>query len=159
MPRKKTGKVPEEGEKAPDFRLKDQDGKDHSLSDYGGKRLALYFYPKDDTPGCTIEACSFRDGFAELKKAGITVLGVSMDSAESHGKFAEKYSLQFPLLADTEGKACKAYGVLGEKSFFGKKIYGIRRATFLIGADGKIAKVFINVKPNGHAKEVLKAFG
>ncbi|MFA4907454.1 MAG: thioredoxin-dependent thiol peroxidase [archaeon] len=159
MPREKTGKVPEEGEKAPDFRLKDQNGKGHSLSDYRGKRIALYFYPKDDTPGCTIEACSFRGGFAELKKAGIIVLGVSMDSAESHGKFANKYSLPFPLLADTEGKVCKAYGTLGEKSFFGKKIYGIKRATFLIGADGKIAKIFMNVKPDGHANEVIGAFG
>lgn len=143
------------GKKAPDFALPDQDGKIHKLSDFRGKPVVLYFYPKDDTPGCTKEACSFRDSYAAYKKAGVTVLGVSVDDPKSHAKFREKYDLPFTLLADTEKKVVKDYGVWVEKINYGKKYWGTARTTFLIDADGNILHVFEHVKPDDHAEEVL----
>jgi thioredoxin-dependent peroxiredoxin len=152
------GKMPKEGDKAPVFSLPDQTGKIHKLADYHGKKVVLYFYPKDDTPGCTKEACSFRDSFEDFKKAGIEVLGVSVDDESSHTKFAEKYNLPFTLLADKDKKVVENYGVWGEKNMAGKKYMGTNRVTFLIGGDGKIVKVFDKVKPDEHAREVLEAF-
>jgi peroxiredoxin Q/BCP len=152
------GNMPQAGDKAPEFSLPDQSGKIHKLANYRGKKVVLYFYPKDDTPGCTKEACSFRDNFAEFKKAGIEVLGVSVDDEKSHAKFAEKYELPFTLLADKDKKVVEKYGVWGEKNMYGKKYIGTNRVTFLIGGDGKIVKVFDKVKPDEHAKEVLEAF-
>ncbi len=140
---------------APDFKLKDQDGKEHSLSDYLGKPVVLYFYPKDDTPGCTVEACSFRDGFSEYQKAGVVILGVSPDDQKSHSRFRQKYNLPFTLLADDEHKVCELYGVWGPKKMMGRSFQGVNRTTYLIGRDGKIIKVFENVKPDGHSAEVL----
>lgn len=148
-----------EGNKAPDFTAKDQDGNKVKLSDYKGQKVVLYFYPKDDTPGCTKEACSFRDANSVYKKKGIKVLGVSTDDEKSHQKFIEKYKLPFDLLADTDKKIVEKYGVWGEKSMYGKKYMGTHRKTFLIGEDGKIVKIFDKVKVAEHADEVLKAFG
>ena len=148
----------EPGKKAPAFSLNDQHGKTHTLSDYAGRPVVLYFYPKDDTPGCTKEACSFRDGFAKFKKQGITVLGVSPDSEASHKKFVTKYKLPFTLLADTDRSIAEAYGVWGEKKFMGRTYMGVHRTTFLIDEKGKIKKIFEKVKPEDHASEVLKAF-
>ena len=141
--------------KAPDFSLLDQDGKMHSLSQYKGKKILLYFYPKDDTPGCTTEACSFRDRLNELKKQGVQVLGVSADTEKSHKKFAEKFQLNFPLLADVDKKLIEDYGVWKQKSMFGKKYMGIDRSTFLIDKLGKIAHIWRGVKVNGHVDEIL----
>lgn len=146
-----------EGDKAPDFSAESQNAERISLKELKGKPIVLYFYPKDDTPGCTKEACAFRDFYADFKKAGAVVLGVSTDSTKSHGKFAEKFSLPFPLLADEDKKIVEAYGVWGEKSFMGRKYMGTHRVTFLIGADGKIAKIWPTVKPEEHAAEVLEA--
>lgn len=148
----------EAGEKAPDFTGKDQNGEEIKLSDYKGKKVVLYFYPKDDTPGCTKQACSLRDGFAELKKNNIEVLGVSADNKESHQKFIKKYDLPFTLLADTDKTIINKYGVYGEKNMYGKKFMGIKRTTFLIDEDGIIKKVFKRVKTGEHADEILKAF-
>jgi peroxiredoxin Q/BCP len=148
----------EPGEKAPDFTGKDQNGEEIKLSDYKGKKVVLYFYPKDDTPGCTKQACSLRDGFAELKKNNIEVLGVSADDKESHQKFIEKYDLPFTLLADIDKTIINKYGVYGEKNMYGKKYMGIKRTTFLIDEKGKIKKIFKRVKTDEHADEVLKAF-
>ncbi|MBP6003831.1 MAG: thioredoxin-dependent thiol peroxidase [Pyrinomonadaceae bacterium] len=147
-----------EGDKAPDFAAKDQDGNDVKLSDFAGKRVVLYFYPKDDTPGCTKEACSFRDADDVFNAKGIKVLGVSTDSEKSHQKFISKYQLPFDLLADTEKQIVEAYGVWGEKSMYGKKYMGTMRKTFLID-DGKIVKIFDKVNVAEHADEVLAAFG
>lgn len=147
-----------EGDKAPDFSSKDQNGNDVSLSDFAGKRVVLYFYPKDDTPGCTKEACSFRDADDIFREKGITVLGVSTDSEKSHQKFISKYQLPFDLLADVDKKIVEDYGVWGEKSMYGKKYMGTFRKTFLID-DGKIVKIFEKVDVAKHADEVLKAFG
>jgi peroxiredoxin Q/BCP len=144
------------GTKAPDFALPDQDGKIHRLSDYRGKQVVLYFYPKDDTPGCTKEACGFRDSFAEFKKAGITVFGVSADDAGSHRKFREKYELPFTLLADTDKKTIKDYGVWVEKQNYGKKYWGIARMTFLIDKNGNVMHVYRKVAPEKHADEILE---
>ncbi len=144
------------GKKAPDFSLPDQDGKVHRLSEYKGKPVVLYFYPKDDTPGCTKEACSFRDEFADYRKSGIEVLGVSTDDPKSHVKFREKYKLPFTLLSDTEKKVVEQYGVWGEKNMYGKKYMGTIRKTFLIDKDGNIKYVFDTVKPENHAEEVLE---
>jgi thioredoxin-dependent peroxiredoxin len=147
----------QEGSLAPDFSLLDENGKTHKLSDYHGKPVVLYFYPKDDTPGCTVEACSFRDGFADFKKAGVVVLGVSPDDVKSHAKFKTKYNLPFTLLADVGHVVCDAYGVWGKKKMMGREYDGVFRTTFVIGPDGKIKKVFEKVKPEDHSKEVLAA--
>jgi peroxiredoxin Q/BCP len=148
-----------EGDKAPDFTSKDQNGAEVKLSDLKGQRVVLYFYPKDDTPGCTKEACSFRDADDVYRKENIRVLGVSTDDEKSHQKFISKFSLPFDLLADTDKEIVNAYGVWGEKSMYGKKYMGTNRKTFLIDADGKIAKVFDKVDVAAHADEVLAAFG
>lgn len=148
----------EAGNKAPDFSVKDQDGNKVKLSDFKGKKVVLYFYPKDDTPGCTKQACSLRDGFPKLKQNNIEVLGVSIDDEESHQKFIEKYDLPFTLLADTDKKVVNKYGVYGEKNMYGRKYMGTKRMTFLIGEDGKIKKIFKRVKVAEHADEVLEAF-
>ena len=147
----------EVGDKAPAFKTTDQDGDAVSLGDFKGKKVALYFYPKDDTPGCTKEACSFRDAWAKFRKKGVAVLGVSVDDEKSHRKFADKFSLPFPLLADTDKKIVTAYGVWGEKSMYGRKYMGIHRVTYLIDEKGKIAAVWPKVKPEDHADEVLAA--
>jgi peroxiredoxin Q/BCP len=150
------------GDKAPDIALPDQDGNVRRLSDLKGKTVLLYFYPKDDTPGCTAEACAFRDEFASLKRAGVEVIGVSTDPPAKHAKFAAKYELPFTLLADEDKDAVKAYGVWGLKKFMGREYLGTRRVSFLIGPDGRIAKIYDKVKPAAHAEEVLadaKALG
>jgi thioredoxin-dependent peroxiredoxin len=147
-----------EGDKAPDFAVPDASGKITHLKDLRGKKVVLYFYPKDDTPGCTKEACSFRDAFAKFKRRGIEVLGVSLDSEKSHQKFAQKYDLPFRLLADTEREISDSYGTYGEKKFMGRTYMGNHRMTFLIDEKGKIKKIFSKVKPEEHAEEVLKAF-
>ena len=147
------------GDRAPDFKTKDQDGETVSLKDFRGKKVVLYFYPKDDTPGCTKEACSFRDGFGVFRRRKIEVLGVSVDDEKSHKKFAEKYSLPFRLLADPDKKIVKDYGVWGEKSMYGRKYMGTLRVTYVIDEKGKIAAVWPKVKPDGHAEEILEAIG
>ncbi|MBP9760827.1 MAG: thioredoxin-dependent thiol peroxidase [Candidatus Magasanikbacteria bacterium] len=144
-----------ENKKAPAFTLLDQEGVQHALKDFLGKKVLLYFYPKDDTPGCTKEACNFRDRLNELQKKGVQVLGVSIDSVSSHKKFAQKFSLNFPLLADEEKKVVEAYGVWGEKSMFGKKYMGIQRDSFLIDETGTIVKHYMKVKPETHVDEVI----
>ncbi len=148
-----------EGDIAPDFTAKNQNGDDVKLSDFKGKRVVLYFYPKDDTPGCTKEACSLRDSFDVFEEKRIKVFGVSNDAVESHQKFISKYALPFDLIADTDKSLVEAYGVYGEKNMYGKKYMGINRTTFLIDEAGKIAKVFKKVKVDEHADEVLEAFG
>ncbi len=148
-----------EGDLAPNFNAKDQDGNDVKLADYAGKKVVLYFYPKDDTPGCTKEACSFRDADDVYAKKGIKVFGVSTDSEKSHQKFISKYGLPFTLLADTEKQIVNDYGVYGEKSMYGKKYMGVNRMTFLIDESGKIVKIFKKVNVSEHAQEVLAAFG
>ena len=147
-----------EGSTAPAFKTNDANGETVSLKDLRGQKVVLYFYPKDDTPGCTKEACSFRDAFAKYKKRGITVLGVSPDSEASHKKFETKYKLPFTLLADKDHAIADAYGVWGEKKFMGRTYMGIHRTTLLIDEKGKIKKVFEKVKPEDHASEVLEAF-
>ena len=147
-----------EGDKAPDFKVHDADGKTVTLKDFRGKKVVLYFYPKDDTPGCTKEACAFRDSSAKFKKRGIEVLGVSLDSEASHKKFANKYDLPFRLLADTDKAISESYGTYGEKKFMGRTYMGNHRMTFLIDEKGKIKKIFNKVKPEEHAEEVLDAF-
>ncbi len=150
--------MPEEGDNAPDFSTTDADGSPVKLSDFRGQKVVLYFYPKDNTPGCTKEACSFRDSFSEFEKQGIKVLGVSLDSESAHKKFIEKYDLPFTLLADTDRSVSEAFGVYGQKQFMGRKFMGINRTTFLIDEDGKIKKIFAKVKVDEHADEVLNAF-
>lgn len=145
------------GAKAPAFKLPASGGETISLKDLKGKPVVLYFYPKDDTSGCTTEACEFRDHWKAVRKAGAVVLGVSPDPVAAHDKFRAKYKLPFPLLADVDHAVAEAYGVWGEKSMYGRKYFGILRTTFLIGADGRIVKVFEKVKPKGHAAEVLAA--
>jgi peroxiredoxin Q/BCP len=147
--------MPHIGKPAPAFELPDQDGVLHSLKEYQGKWLLLYFYPKDDTSGCTTEACNFRDGFANYKERGITIVGVSVDPVKSHKKFAEKYQLPFTLLADEEKKTVEDYGVWVEKSMYGKSYMGIARTTFLIDPKGVIAKVYEKVKPEEHHTQIL----
>lgn len=144
------------GDTAPSFSLQDQHGNTISLSDFVGKPVVLYFYPKDMTPGCTQEACDFRDSFARLNNINAVVLGVSKDSIDLHKKFAEKYGLNFSLLSDTSGKTCEDYGVWQEKSLYGKKFMGIVRTTFLIGPDQKIKKIYPKVKVEGHVNEILQ---
>ena len=141
--------------KAPEFNLLDQNGDIHSLAKYNGQIVLLYFYPKDDTPGCTVEACSFRDNLSELKKLGVQVLGVSGDDIGSHEKFVQKYQLNFPLLADTDHKVGQAYGVYGEKSLFGKLLMGFKRESFLINKQGDIVKHYQGVKPEEHVAEIM----
>jgi peroxiredoxin Q/BCP len=145
------------GQKAPDFTTVDDSGQTVKLSDFKGKKVVLYFYPKDDTPGCTKEACAFRDGISEIRSRGAVVLGVSTDSVESHKKFKNKYELNFPLLADTDKKIVDAYGTWKEKSMYGKSYMGIERTTFLIDKQGKIARIFPKVKVDEHYEEVLEA--
>jgi peroxiredoxin Q/BCP len=145
------------GQKAPDFNVLNNKGEKVKLSDFKGKKVVLYFYPKDDTPGCTKEACSFRDGIAELKKLGAVVLGVSVDSVDSHKKFIDKFELNFPLLADTDKKMVEAYGTWKEKSMYGKKYMGIERTTFIIDEQGKISHIFPKVKVDEHYDEVIEA--
>jgi thioredoxin-dependent peroxiredoxin len=147
-----------EGDAAPDFEARDAEGNTVKLSDLRGQKVALYFYPKDDTPGCTKQACSLRDGYSALEGRGIKVLGVSLDDEESHQKFAAKYDLPFTLLADTDHAVADAYGVYGEKEFAGKKYMGVSRKTFLIDEQGQIKKVFDKVNVEQHADEVLEAF-
>jgi len=146
-----------EGEMAPDFSLQDQDGKVHKLSEYRGKRVVLYFYPKDDTPGCTKEACAFRDDIGTFLKKGAVVLGVSKDSAASHQKFRAKYSLPFALLSDSDAAVQKLYGVWQPKKFLGREFLGTVRSTFLIDAKGRIAKAWSPVTVDGHSAEILAA--
>lgn len=140
---------------APDFELPDENGKLHTLSDYRGRNVLLYFYPKDDTPGCTTEACEFRDDYNEYEKGGVVILGVSPDSPKSHKKFKEKYNLPFTLLADENHHVCEMYGVWGKKSMYGREYYGVLRTSFLIGSDGKLIEIFENVKPKGHSQQIL----
>ena len=147
----------EAGTKAPAFTLTADDGSKVRLSDLIGSPVVLYFYPKDDTPGCTKEACAFRDHSQELKKAGAVVLGVSPDSVESHVKFRDKYDLNFPLLADPDHKVAEKYGAWREKNMYGKKSMGIQRSTFVIAGDGKVAKLWKRVKVDGHDDQVLAA--
>jgi peroxiredoxin Q/BCP len=144
-----------QGSPAPDFTLPDQNGAVHSLSDFKGKWVLLYFYPKDDTPGCTKEACMIRDSFPDFGKLNITVLGISTDSVASHKKFAEKYELPFTLLADEEKEVVKLYGVWGKKKMMGHEYEGTFRTSFLIDPKGVVAKVYEDVKPEKHAEEVL----
>ncbi len=145
------------GISAPDFSLPDENGITHTLSEFRGKYVVLYFYPKDDTPGCTTEACNFRDNYSAYGKAGAVILGVSPDDSKSHTKFIKKYDLPFTLLADEGHKVCDLFGVWGPKKFAGKEYEGVFRTTFVINPDGKISKVFENVKPDGHSLEVLAA--
>jgi peroxiredoxin Q/BCP len=146
------------GQKAPAFSAKDQDGKTVSLPALKGQKLALYFYPEDDTPTCTIQACNLRDNFSLLKQNGIMVIGVSPNDEASHQKFREKFSLPFPLLADTGHKIIEKYGVWGEKNLYGRKYMGLHRTTFLIDEDGIIKKIFLKPKNKMHAEEIVAAF-
>ena len=145
-----------EGKNAPDFKLLANNRQSFALKDLKGKNVVLYFYPKDDTPGCTVQACGFRDSFKDIEKLGAVVLGISPDSVKSHEKFINKFSLPFPLLADEEKQMCKNYGVWVEKSMYGKKYMGVARTTFIINKEGKIAKIFEKVKPEGHNQEVIE---
>ncbi len=144
------------GDKAPGFNLPDQNGKDHAIQDYLGKWVLIYFYPKDDTPGCTKEACSIRDNFPHLSKLKTIVLGISVDTTKSHAKFAGKYSLPFTLLADNQKEIVAKYGVWALKNFLGREYYGTKRTSFLINPKGRIAKIYQNVKPLVHAQQVLE---
>jgi thioredoxin-dependent peroxiredoxin len=155
---KKELKLPvAEGDVAPTFEAKTTSGDTIRLADLKGKDVVLYFYPKDDTPGCTKEACSFRDAYADFKKKGALVFGVSPDPGKAHDKFTKKFNLPFPLLLDEEKKIINAYGVWGQKTFWGRKYMGVYRVTFLIGKDGRIKKIWPDVKPEDHANEVLAA--
>ena len=144
-------------DKVINFTLQNQDDQTVHLTDFAGKPVVLFFYPKADTPGCTIEACGFRDTFTKLQKAGAVVLGISRDTPKAQKKFQEKYSLPYTLLADVDEKVCNQFDVLREKNMYGKKVIGIERTTFLIGPDQRLLKVFPKVKPEGHAEEVLEA--
>lgn len=144
---------------APDFELLDDTGTPRKLSDYRGRNVVLYFYPKDDTPGCTKEACNFRDDYSDYQKAGVVILGVSPDSVQSHAKFKKKFQLQFPLLADEEHRVCNIYGVWGPKKFMGREYEGVLRTTFLIDEGGNIVKVFENVRPAEHSAELISTLG
>jgi len=143
-------------DKAPDFTLPDQNGDPVALKSFRGKTVVLFFYPRADTPGCTIEACGFRDAYKKLEKTGVVILGISGDTAKAQKKFEEKYDLPYTLLADSDRKICDAFGVIKEKNMYGKKVKGIARTTFIIGPDGKIAHIFNNVKADGHAEQVLE---
>lgn len=149
--------MPQPGEVAPDFELPSDSGQSIRLSDFRGKKVVLYFYPKDMTSGCTKEACSFRDNYPQYEEQGAVILGVSPDPPQSHVRFKSKYNLPFVLLSDEDHKVAEAYGVWGEKQMYGRSYYGVLRTTFVIGEDGRIAKVFAKVKPDGHGEEVLEA--
>jgi thioredoxin-dependent peroxiredoxin len=142
-------------DKAPEFTLPDQNGKEVSLNDFRGKYVVLYFYPRADTPGCTIEACEFRDSYRKIQNTGAVILGVSPDQPKAQKKFEEKYSLPFTLLGDADKKVGNAFGVIQEKNMYGKKVMGVVRTTFIIGPDGMVKHIFQKVKPEGHAEEVL----
>ncbi|MEK6957471.1 MAG: thioredoxin-dependent thiol peroxidase [archaeon] len=148
----------QEGQKAPDFSLKDQNNETVKLSSLKGKKVALYFYPKDDTPGCTAQACNIRDNYAELKKNGILVYGISKDSIDSHKKFAQKYKFFFPILSDETGKVIEAYGAWKEKSMYGKTFMGIARTTFLIDEKGTIKKIISKPNVAEHTKEIIEGY-
>jgi len=150
-------KALEVGDKAPELSLPDQDGKTVTLKSFKGKQVVLYFYPKDDTPGCTKESCDFRDVESQILRAGAAIVGVSMDGKESHQQFIKKYGLPFPLLSDEDASVSKAYGVYKQKSMYGKTYWGIERSTFVIDPAGNLKAVFRKVKVDGHADEVLKA--
>ena len=150
-------KIISTGIPAPDFELPDETGTPHRLSDYRGRVVVLYFYPKDDTTGCTTEACNFRDDYSAYQHAGVVILGVSPDSPKSHAKFKAKYDLPFPLLADVGHGVCEQYGVWGLKKFMGREYMGVMRTTFLISEEGTILKVFEKVKPAEHSSEILAA--
>jgi peroxiredoxin Q/BCP len=147
------------GALAPDFTLQDETGEERKLSDYLGQPVLLYFYPRDDTPGCTKEACNFRDDYGAYEQAGVTILGVSPDTPAKHARFKAKYALPFTLLADTGHRVCDLYGVWGPKKYLGRSYEGVLRTTFLIDAQGKIVKTFENVRPPDHSREVLEALG
>ena len=149
----------QEGQKAPAFSAKDQDGKTVSLADLKGKKVVLYFYPEDDTPTCTVQACNLRDNFSLLKQHGFTVLGVSPDDERKHQAFREKFSLPFSLLADPQQKIIEKYGVWGEKNMYGRKYMGLHRTTFVIDEEGVIKKIFLRPKNKAHAEEIVKAAG
>jgi peroxiredoxin Q/BCP len=149
--------LPKAGSPAPSFELVSDQGQTVRLADHLGHPVVLYFYPKDDTPGCTVEACAFRDDYQAYRDAGVAILGVSPDSTKSHAKFKSKFNLPFPLLADEGHRVAEAYGAWGEKKNYGKTYMGIRRTTFLIGPDGKVLRVFENVRPDGHSQEILQA--
>jgi thioredoxin-dependent peroxiredoxin len=151
--------MPEIGEIAPEFTLDDQNGQSVSLAEFKGKTVVLYFYPKDDTPGCTKQACGFRDEFAAFHDKNVVILGVSPDDPLKHKKFVDKFSLPFTLLADVEKSVCQAYGVWQEKNMYGKKSWGVVRTTFVISPDGKIVRVFPKVKVDGHIAKVLESLG
>jgi peroxiredoxin Q/BCP len=146
-----------EGDRAPDFSLVADDGRTISLKDFRGRQVVLYFYPKDMTPGCTLEACSFRDHYAAIRRAGAEILGVSFDSNDRHQRFKERYKLPFPLLTDAKKEVASAYGVYKRKSLYGRVFKGIERTTFVIDTGGKIKKIFPKVKVKGHSQEVLAA--
>jgi thioredoxin-dependent peroxiredoxin len=143
------------GDVAPDFSLPDGEGNIVSLSAFRGQRVVLYFYPRDNTPGCTTEACSFRDAYSDYQSKAVVVLGISTDDAKSHNKFATKFDLPFPLLSDVDGKVSTAYDSYGPKKFMGKEYIGVSRNTFLIGSDGRIEKIYLKVKPANHAAQIL----
>ncbi|MEM4257429.1 MAG: thioredoxin-dependent thiol peroxidase [Candidatus Diapherotrites archaeon] len=151
--------VLKEGSKAPDFSLPDQEGKVRSLKDYVGKKLAVYFYPKDDTPGCTTQGCNIRDNYSKLIEKGINVVGISKDNVESHKKFASKFKFNFPILSDEKMQVLKSYGVWQEKSLYGKTFLGIKRTTFLIDEKGVIIKIIEKPDVANHAKEIAEGFG
>jgi peroxiredoxin Q/BCP len=153
----KDSKLLKVGAKAPAFSLKNTEGQTVKLSDFKGKKVVLYFYPKDSTPGCTVEACGFRDDYAPLKKRGVEVLGVSGDNQASHQKFTEKYSLPFTLLSDPTHEMMEKYGAWGEKSLYGRKFMGVLRITYIIDEEGKVAHVFGKVKTDTHSKDVIAA--
>jgi len=143
-------------DKAPEFTLPDQNGEEISLNQYRGKYVVLYFYPRADTPGCTIEACEFRDAYKKMQKSGAILLGISPDTSKAQNKFAEKFDLPFTLLADADKKVANAYQTVKEKNMYGKKVMGVARMTFIIGPEGKIIHIFDKVKPEGHAEQVLE---
>lgn len=147
------------GDKAPDFKLKDQDGKEHTLMDYAGKKLVLYFYPKDQTPGCIKEACSFRDNINVFNKKGVTVLGVSVDDEKSHQNFIKKQNLNFPLLADVDKTMVSDYDVWGEKTLYGRKYMGTARKTYLVNEEGVVEKAYDKVSVNTHAEDIIRDWG
>src|SRR5262249_38285622 len=142
-------------DKAPDFTLQDENGKEIALKELRGKTVVLYFYPRADTPGCTVQACEFRDSYKKMQKTGAVLLGISPDTPKAQKKFQDKFSLPFTLLADADKKVAEAFGVMKEKNMYGKKVWGVARTTFIIGPDGKIQHIFEKVKPEGHAEEVL----